>query len=538
MRVFANLLQSLLYAPQRLVKQAYLVEFMRNTPDPDRGYALSALTGELSIQAVKAGLIRQIAYEMCDSVLFDLSYDFVGDLAETVALIWPENDDVKAEISVNEIITKIKAVSRVDASTLLKQWLDQMPEAQRWALLKLLTGGLRVGVSARMVRLALAEAYQTDVGEIEQIWPLIEPPYAELFNWLEGSSDKPDAAGRAVFRPMMLAHPLSEPEIERLDFTSFQAEWKWDGARIQLVSGTDGVRLFSRSGDDISSTFPEIAKPLSWKGVIDGELLAGIPSKLGSFQQLQLRLNRKKPSSKLKAENPVFVRVYDILFDGDSDVRANSLEQRRTLLEAQMNSGLNVAYLDLSEILVDASFANLQIWREQCRAGGLIEGVMLKNKKSRYQAGRIKGSWYKWKRDPLTADLVILYAQRGHGRRSSFFSDFTLGAWSEDTNMDIKTGTKTATAILLPVAKAYSGFSDDELKMLDKFVREHIVQKFGPVREVEKKLVVEIAFDSVQRSKRHKSGIATRFPRFKAIRWDKPANEANSVSDLIAMIDI
>jgi DNA ligase-1 len=203
-----------------------------------------------------------------------------------------------------------------------------------------------------------------------------------------------------------------------------------------------------------------------------------------------------------------------------------------------MKSGLNVAYLDLSEILAEASFANLQIWREQCRAGGLIEGVMLKHKTSSYQAGRIKGSWYKWKRDPLTADLVILYAQRGHGRRSSFFSDFTLGAWAEDSKTDSNTGTKTGTATLLPVAKAYSGFSDDELKMLDKFVREHIVQKFGPVREVEKTLVVEIAFDSVQRSKRHKSGIATRFPRFKAIRWDKPANEANSVSDLIAMIDI
>ena len=341
-----------------------------------------------------------------------------------------------------------------------------------------------------------------------------------------------------MFRPMMLAHPLLDPEIERLDFTSFQAEWKWDGARIQLVSGTDGVRLFSRSGDDISSTFPEIAKPLSWKGVIDGELLAGIPVQLGSFQQLQVRLNRKKPSSKLMSENPVFARVYDILIDGDSDLRENSLEHRRALLEAQMKSGLNVAYLDLSEILAEASFANLQIWREQCRVGGLIEGVMLKHKTSSYQAGRIKGSWYKWKRDPLTADLVILYAQRGHGRRSSFFSDFTLGAWAEDSKTDSNTGTKTGTATLLPVAKAYSGFSDDELKMLDKFVREHIVQKFGPVREVEKTLVVEIAFDSVQRSKRHKSGIATRFPRFKAIRWDKPANEANSVSDLIAMIDI
>ncbi|MDC3311980.1 cisplatin damage response ATP-dependent DNA ligase [Alphaproteobacteria bacterium] len=530
MKIFADLLHSLLYAPQRLVKQAYLVEFIKNTPDPDRGYALSALTGELSIQGVKAGLIRKIAYQKCDPVLFDLSYDFVGDLAETTALIWPNTTRQVSGIRISDIISKLKTANRKDAGTLVQEWLDQLPESQRWALLKLLTGGLRVGVSARMVRLALAQSYQIDVNEIEQIWPLIEPPYLELFNWLDGKADKPDAAGRAVFRPMMLAHPLLESEIAEMDFASFQAEWKWDGARIQLVSGSDGVRIFSRSGDDISGTFPEIAKPLSWHGVIDGELLAGNPNKIGSFQQLQLRLNRKKPSVKMISETPVFMRVYDILFDNNIDVREHPLEYRREVLEAQMKTGLKTCYLDLSPILADASLANLQTWRQQCRAGGLIEGLMLKNKTSSYQAGRIKGSWFKWKRDPLTADLVILYAQRGHGKRSSFFSDFTLGAWGEGSEYDAQT--------LLPVAKAYSGFTDDELKKLDKFIRENIIQKFGPVREVEKTLVVEIAFDSVQYSKRHKSGIATRFPRFKAIRWDKPARDANSISDLIAMIDI
>ena len=232
----------------------------------------------------------------------------------------------------------------------------------------------------------------------------------------------------------------------------------------------------------------------------------------------------------MREENPVFMRAYDILLDENKDVRMHSLQHRRKLLEDRMELVLNTPYLDLSEILPNASLANLQKWRDQCRAGGLIEGIMLKDKTSAYQAGRIKGKWFKWKRDPLTADLVVLYAQRGHGKRSSFFSDFTLGAWHYDSKQDKN--------ILLPVAKAYSGFSDDELKKLDKFVRENIVQKFGPVREVEKALVVEIAFDSVQRSNRHKSGIATRFPRFKAIRWDKPVNEANSVSDLIELIDI
>ena len=529
MRAFSDLLHSLLYAPQRLVKQAYLVQFIKNTPDPDRGYVLSALTGELSIKGVKSGLVRQIAYQKCDPILFDLSYDFVGDLAETTALIWPKADNKNIEVKISNVIRELQNSSGLDASNYLQRLLDQMPEVQRWALLKLLTGGLRVGVSARMVRLAIAQTYGIDINEIEQVWPLIEPPYLELFNWLEGTSKKPEARGRAVFQPMMLAHPLLESDIAKMDFSAYQAEWKWDGIRIQLVSAKNGVRIFSRTGDDISNTFPELVQPLEWRGVIDGELLSGIPSKIGSFQQLQLRLNRKKVRMKMQVENPVFMRAYDILLDENKDVRMYSLEYRRNLLENRMKSELHTPYLDLSEILPNASFTNLQKWREQCRAGGLIEGIMLKDKNSAYHAGRIKGKWFKWKRNPLTADLVVLYAQRGHGKRSSFFSDFTLGAWHYDSKQDKN--------ILLPVAKAYSGYSDNDLKKLDKFVRENIVQKFGPVREVEKTLVVEIAFDSVQRSNRHKSGVATRFPRFKAIRWDKPVEQANSVSDLIELID-
>ncbi len=529
MKAFSDLLHSLLYAPQRSVKQAYLVQFIKNTPDPDRGYVISALTGELSFKGIKASFIRQIVYQRCDPVLFDLSYDFVGDLAETTALIWPKENNKNIDIKASEVIIELQNLSRIDASNYLQKLLDQMPEPQRWALLKFFTGGLRVGVSARIARLAIAQTFEKDINEIEQVWPLIEPPYLELFNWLEGTGKQPEAGGRAVFRPMMLAHPLLESELPKLDFNAYQAEWKWDGIRVQLVSAKNGVHLFSRTGDDISKSFPELVKPLNWRGVIDGELLSGSPGKIGSFQKLQFRLNRKKASVAIQRESPVFIRVYDILFDGKNDVRKHSLKQRRKLLEERMKFELNMRYVDLSEILPEVSITNLQKWREQCRAGGLIEGVMLKDKASAYCAGRIKGKWFKWKRDPLTADLVVLYAQRGHGKRSSFFSDFTLGAW----HFDIKENKN----ILLPVAKAYSGFSDNELKQLDKFVRENITQKFGPVREVEKTLVVEIAFDSVQRSNRHKSGIATRFPRFKAIRWDKPVKEANTVSDLIKLID-
>ena len=526
MRDFTTLLENLVFSPGRNAKLAHLQTWLRATSGKSRGYGVAAITGDLELPHVKGKMIRDLASQTTDEVLFALSYDFVGDLAETVSLLWPSDNHANDNsFTLSDIVETLQSATRAEAEAHMTFYLDRLDQPQRWALLKLATGGLRVGVSARLMRIALGQTFQKAVEDIEEIWPLISPPYDDLFNWLEGHAPKPQSEGRAVFKPLMLAHPIDETDRQKLDLSHFQIEWKWDGARVQLVSAEDGVRLFSRSGDDISNAFPELVKPLPQYGVLDGELLAGAPDNLGSFNELQQRLNRKKASQKLQNDHPVFIRCYDILQRGQTDLRKQPLTDRRRQLEAHLES-LQADYLDISPLISATSWDDLAHLRQECRHDPLIEGVMIKQKKAPYQFGRIAGQWYKWKRDPYFADLVIMYAQRGHGRRSSKYSDFTFGAW-QDTDDG---------RILVPVGKAYSGFTDAELQKLDKFVRDHTTAKFGPVREVEQKLVIEAAFDSIHLSKRHKSGVAMRFPRFHAIRWDKDPEEADTLATLRKLV--
>ena len=527
MRAFATLLENLVFSPGRNAKLAHLQKWLTSTTGDSRGYGVAAITGDLSLPHVKGKMIRDLAASTADEVLFALSYDFVGDLAETVSLLWPQaphlNDD---DFALGAIVRDLQKASRKEAEAMMRHLLDRLDQTQRWALLKLATGGLRVGVSARLMRVALAQSFDKPVEDIEEIWPLIEPPYDALFDWLEGRASKPQSQGRAVFKPLMLANPLEEADREAIALADYQIEWKWDGARVQLVSAKEGVRLFSRSGDDISASFPEMVQDQPFYGVLDGELLAGTPDRLGSFNDLQQRLNRKKPSAKLQQTAPVFMRCYDMLIHGtDEDIRHLPLDARRSYLEAQI-AKMAHPRLDISPLIMARDWQELETLRTSCRDNGLIEGVMIKRKSAPYQLGRIKGQWFKYKRDPHFADLVILYAQRGHGKRSSKYSDFTFGAWQETEE-----GRK-----LVPVGKAYSGLSDAELQRLDKFVRDHTVAKFGPVREVEQKLVIEAAFDSLHRSTRHKSGVAMRFPRFHAIRWDKDPEEADTLEILKKLI--
>ena len=530
MKPFADLLERLLFAPQRNAKLTHLGAWLKTASYEDRGWGVAALTNDLDLGRVKSRVVRHLATGLMDEDLFAQSYDFVGDLAETVALIWPQSDLLSSRGSygqnhdgprLHDVVIALQKASQDDAEILIKSWLDQLDVTGRWGLLKLITKGMRVGVSARMVRLALAETYHQPVEDIEEIWPLLTPPYDDLFQWLDGKGDKPSAQGRAVFRPLMLAHPIDDDRTDQINPKEFMAEWKWDGARVQLACAEDGVRLFSRSGDVINAAFPELVKDLGWHGVLDGELLAGTPEVIEPFQHLQQRLNRKKAGPKLIAERPVFLRLYDLLIDGDEDMRPMPIETRRQRLATLITTWGN-PLMDVSQELTFNTSADLQQWRDQCRDSGLIEGVMLKARGSSYQHGRIKGLWFKWKRDPLLADLVLMYAQRGHGKRSSYFSDYTFGAWTEDDN-----GRR-----LVPVGKAYSGFTDAEMKKLDQFVRANTTNKFGPVRELKQTMVVEVAFDSIALSSRHKSGLAMRFPRFAQIRWDKPAAEADSLETL------
>ncbi|WP_404335349.1 cisplatin damage response ATP-dependent DNA ligase [Sphingomonas sp. MMS12-HWE2-04] len=520
MRAFADLLDGLIYTRSRNAKLRLIADYLVATPDPDRGWAMAALTGGLDLPAVKPALVRALIEARVDPVLYRLSRDFVGDSAETIALLWPEPAVPLAEatpLTLSAVVDRLGRLSKSDAPAALADMLDRLEADERFALLKLAMGALRVGVSARLAKTALAQAFALDVDAVEEVWHGLVPPYAPLFDWAEGRGHQPTAQNVPVFRPFMLAHPLEEAQVSLADFA---AEWKWDGIRVQLVHVAGETRLYSRAGDDITHSFPEVAAAFGKVGVLDGELLVKGEFQGGeaaSFNALQQRLGRKLVSAKTLADYPAFVRLYDILFDGSEDLRALGWAARRRRLES-FAAELDRERFDVSAVIDAADFAAL----EEIRAGArdaAIEGVMLKRRDSPYVAGRRAGLWYKWKRDPLNADCVLMYAQRGSGKRSSFYSDFTFGAWTDEGE-------------LLPVGKAYFGFTDEELKGLDRFVRNHTLNQFGPVREVEKTLVLEVAFDSIHESKRHKSGLAMRFPRISRIRTDKPASEADTIAGL------
>ncbi len=527
MKRFAELVDRLIYTGSRNAKLKLIGDYLLATPDPDRGWALAALTGEVDLPAVKPNVVRAMIEERVDPVLFRMSRDYVGDTAETVALLWPARDAPPEDIGLAQAIGRMEAAKRGEGAGLLADMLDRIDANARYALIKLTTGGMRVGVSGRLARTAVAQAFGRDVDQIEEIWHALKPPYAPLFAWAEGREPLPDLSAQPLFRPFMLAHPLEETVVDLADYA---AEWKWDGIRIQLVRRGGETRLYSRGGDDITAAFPEVAADFLVDAVLDGELLVrgtvqgGAEGGAASFNALQQRLGRKVVSAAMLRDAPAFVRLYDALEIAGEDLRPLGWTERRARLEAFVPA-LPAHRFDLSALIDAGSFDELAAIRAAARDAE-IEGVMLKRRDSPYVAGRRVGLWYKWKRDPLTADCVLMYAQRGSGKRSSFYSDYTFGCWTADPG---------AGGELLPVGKAYSGFTDEELKGLDKFVRDHTLARFGPVREVEKSLVFEVAFDSIHASKRHKSGVAMRFPRISRIRRDKPAHEADLIATLAAM---
>jgi DNA ligase-1 len=598
MNRFAELLDRLAYEPARNNKLRLITDYFRSTPDPERGWALAALTGALSFPHAKAGLIRSLIAERTDPVLFELSYDYVGDLSETVALMWPSplaqrtpsphpgracarpsaslsgeggvgGREAKSQVStaVNEqssppshplptptpnpspqgggelsLTTVIETLSTLGKAQLPKQlarWLDALDETGRWALIKLVTGGLRIGVSARLAKTAVAALSGTDAQDIELLWPGLTPPYLDLFAWLEGRAEKPASSDPAPFRPPMLAHALDDADLAGLAAGDFLAEWKWDGIRVQAVAARHDVRaiarLYSRTGEDISKSFPDLLDALHLPGAIDGELLIMRERRVQSFNVLQQRLNRKTVTPKLIAEFPAHLRAYDLLADGGEDLRERPFAERRARLESFVTR-LNDERVDLSPLVPFATWDELIAARKNPAAAGAgedaaaVEGVMLKRRDAPYLPGRPKGPWWKWKRDPFIIDAVLMYAQRGHGKRSSYYSDYTFGVWTRGDGGDE----------LVPVGKAYFGFTDEELLQIDRFVRRNTTDRFGPVREVvhepDQGLVLEVAFEGLQRSTRHKSGLAMRFPRINRLRWDKPPGEADRLERLETMI--
>jgi DNA ligase-1 len=615
MNRFAELLDRLAYEPGRNNKLRLITGYFREAGDPDRGYALAALTGALSFKHAKPALIRDLIAARTDEVLFGLSYDYVGDLSETVALMWPRRVQGNVESfpgypppqpsptrgegaqqrarqptsktiddhfegdgrttlpvpsplvgegqggghsgrdgngsphpsrhnnpppTLTEVVTTLRTLGKTELPGQLQRWLDELDETGRWALLKLVTGALRIGISARLAKTAAAALGDKDPHEVELIWPGLSPPYPDLFAWLEGRAEKPVNRDPAPFRPVMLAHAIEDTDFQNLDPADYVAEWKWDGIRVQAVTGRDdrgqiAARLYSRTGEDITGSFPDLVPSLRLPGAIDGELLILREGRVQSFNVLQQRLNRKVVSPRLIKEFPIHLRAYDLLGDDANDLRELPFAERRERLEAFI-ARLDDPRIDLSPTVPFASWDALTAARADPGSAGAgedadaVEGVMLKRRDAPYLPGRPKGQWWKWKRDPHVIDAVLMYAQRGHGKRSSYYSDYTFGVWTEGEAGDE----------LVPVGKAYFGFTDEELLQIDRFVRRNTTEKFGPVRHVvhegDKGLVLEVAFEGLQRSPRHKSGIAMRFPRISRLRWDKPPREADRLETLERML--
>jgi DNA ligase-1 len=598
MNRFAELLDRLAYEPGRNNKLRLLTKYFREVEDPDRGYALAALTGALSFKHAKPELIRDLITDRTDPVLFALSYDYVGDLSETVALMWPKTPphaqsaplpprsggegsevgglsagtaaSVKAAPpttpnpsppramrveggertmpghnnppppTLTEVVSTLRTLGKTELPKQLARWLDELDETGRWALLKLVTGAMRIGISARLAKTAAAEFGDKETHELELMWPGLTPPYLDLFAWLEGRSQKPVNLDPTPFRPVMLAHAIEDADFAGLDAADFVAEWKWDGIRVQAVSGRDArghmqARLYSRSGEDITKSFPDLLPSLHLPGAIDGELLVLRDGRVQTFNVLQQRLNRKVVSPKLTKEYPIHLRAYDLLGEGDTDLRTLPFTERRKRLEAFV-AKLDDARIDLSPTIAFDSWDALTSARKNPASAGAgedaeaVEGVMLKRRDAVYLPGRPKGQWWKWKRDPHLIDAVLMYAQRGHGKRSSYYSDYTFGVWTSGEGGEQ----------LVPVGKAYFGFTDEELLQIDRFVRRNTTEKFGPVRHVvhepDQGLVLEVAFEGLARSTRHKSGVAMRFPRISRLRWDKPPREADRLETLERML--
>ena len=533
MNRFAELLDRLVLTPSRNGKLRLLADHFRDVEDPDRGLALAAITGDLSIAAVKPAMLRALVAERVDPVLFGYSYDYVGDLAETVSLVWPDqpaHQTPNRTPTLAEVVERLQGASRSDGPKVLARLLDGAGIEARYAIIKLVTGGLRIGVSARLAKQALADFGKVDVAEIEELWHGLSPPYLELFAWLEGRADKPEKTAKALFRPVMLSNPVTEGDLAKLDPADYFAEWKWDGIRVQAVSEGGLRRLYSRTGDDVSGAFPDLVDAMDFEAALDGELLVGDPMQAtGTFSDLQQRLNRKTVSAKHQQQYPAFMRCYDLLQLDGEDLRALPFLERRSRLESFVATH-DPTRFDLSPL---APFHDWEALDEMRRnpPHPVIEGVMLKRRDSPYLAGRPKGPWFKWKRDPHTVDAVLMYAQRGHGKRSSFYSDYTFGVWTGPEGSEE----------LVPVGKAYFGFTDEELRQIDKYVRDNTVERFGPVRSVradrKQGLVLEVAFEGLNRSTRHKSGVAMRFPRISRLRWDKQTAEADRIETLQALLD-
>ncbi|MEO8365472.1 MAG: ATP-dependent DNA ligase [Pseudoxanthomonas sp.] len=527
MRRFAELYRDLDQSTATLDKRAALMRYFREAVPADAAWAIWLLAGGKLARIANSRELREWIVQESGQPdwLVEESYDHVGDLAETLTLLLDDPAQVDEEVALTEWIeTRLLPVANqaveLRRTAVVGGW-RALPFDQRLLFNKLLTGAMRVGVSQRLVQQALAELSGIDIARIAQRMLGAWTPTPEFLRNLLTVEELP--GDRQQPYPFFLASPLETIPDALGEIDQWLLEWKWDGIRLQLIRRDGETALWSRGEERLDGRFPEIenaAATLAHDCVIDGELLAWRDGDAPMpFTALQTRIQRRKPGAKTLADTPARVLAYDLLELGGKDLRALPLLQRRAMLDALLAEHGDPR-ITTSPRVVAADWEETALLRESARERG-VEGLMLKRSASPYQSGRRRGDWWKWKIDPLTIDAVLIYAQSGHGRRSTLYTDYTFGVWDGDK--------------LVPVAKAYSGLDDKEILSLDNWIRANTLERFGPVRSVKAQQVFELGFEAVNRSRRHKSGVAVRFPRILRWRHDKPADEADRLEALQAL---
>jgi len=541
MKAFAHLFALLDATTSSNAKLAAMEAYFAQAPQADAAWAVYFLAGGKPRQLVPSRVLRDFIQQAAGVPpwLFEESYHAVGDLAETLSLLMPEGDGTDSMGLADWMQTRLlplRGAAPEDIHDRLAIYFAELDQAERFVCAKLLTGSLRVGVSRLLVTRALARVAQVDAKIVAQRMmgytdTRARPDGAAFAQLVAAYSDADRQRGDGQPYPFCLAHPWSLP-LADMDARlgppdQWQIEWKWDGIRAQVVRRAGRVFIWSRGEELVTEQFPEISRMAQGLGegvVLDGEIVVWEDDTVQPFARLQQRLGRKIVGPKVLADQPVVFLAYDLLEQAGQDCRALSQQARRERL-VQVCSGVTDPVLRLSPVLTGATWAELAAQREQSRTLG-VEGMMLKSVSAAYGVGRTKndGVWWKWKVDPLSIDAVLIYAQRGHGRRASLYTDYTFALWDGPPEMKDRR--------LVPVAKAYSGLTDEEIRQVDAIIRRTTVEKFGPVRSVKPALVFELGFEGIARSSRHKSGVALRFPRMLRWRQDKPIDQADSVDGL------
>jgi DNA ligase-1 len=536
MKRFAALYAAIDSTTGTKAKTDAMAAYFSSAAPRDAAWAMYFLTGHKPRQAVPTKRLHLWAAEAAGLPLwlFEESYDSVGDLAETIALVLPPpaegaGDDPLHKWVEERILPLRELPEAEQKQRLLDCWARLGPQ-ERFVFNKLITGAFRVGVSELLVVRALSAVSGVDPKVVSHRlmgdWSPTEEAWRRVVEPGEAAID------RAHPYPFFLAHPLDGDPQALGDRNDWLAEWKWDGIRAQLIRRGEVIALWSRGDESIAGQFPEIIAdaPKLPDCVLDGEILAVVEERAGSnptagrrvapFAALQKRLGRKNPGRKVMAESPVIFLAFDLLESAGEDWRERPLEERRARLHEIVHSIPGGSRFDTASQVRAPSWETLAIARSRSREEG-TEGLMLKRRGSAYGVGRPRGTWWKWKVEPYTLDAVLIYAQQGSGKRASLFTDYTFGLWKG--------------AELVPFAKAYSGLTDEEIREVDAFIRRNTLERFGPVRTVKPQLVFELGFEGIQRSARHKSGIAVRFPRMLRMRTEKAAREANSVEDALEL---